>query len=354
MSTITTIAGSDVISTSRTTINTNFSNLNTDKIETSTLDTDTTLAANSDAKIATQKAVKAYVDAGGNVNASTTARGIVEEATSAEIIAGTGAGGTGARLFINPTAVAETGTDKVVKTKSTGLLDSTIIPNNQTYSVGALDATRVKTYFNMQLPFTLWTGSTSGALTTDFVNWERSSTDADTSALGTLVNFTGTGADTIILDFWKSLLLFSAGNIVILDFWAQLPASGTGDISMGFGVNTANAFNLAYNASSGGSANRVMFTQSAAGALYATISKDGTGVTNTDISSGLTLTNWNNYRIELDLSNNALFYVNGTLKATLSGANLYTAGSAIICGFGRSNTSLFKVTAPNLSLQMNP
>lgn len=63
MSAITVIATSDLIKDSRTVINTNFSNLNTDKIETSTLDTDTALAANSDAKIATQKAVKAYIDA---------------------------------------------------------------------------------------------------------------------------------------------------------------------------------------------------------------------------------------------------------------------------------------------------
>ncbi len=102
MSSITTILGSDLITNSRTVINTNFSNLNTDKIETSTLDTDTTLSANSDAKIATQKAVKAYVDAGGNVNASTTSKGIVEEATDAEVAAGTAVGGTGARLFVSP------------------------------------------------------------------------------------------------------------------------------------------------------------------------------------------------------------------------------------------------------------
>lgn len=63
MSTITTIQSSDLITNSRTDINTNFSNLNTDKIETSTLDTDTALAANSDSKIATQKAVKGYIDA---------------------------------------------------------------------------------------------------------------------------------------------------------------------------------------------------------------------------------------------------------------------------------------------------
>jgi len=102
MATITTIAGSDLITDSRTNINDNFANLNTDKIETSVLDTDTTLAANSDSKVATQKAVKAYVDAGGNVNASTTNKGIVEEATQAEVDAGTATGGTGARLYVNP------------------------------------------------------------------------------------------------------------------------------------------------------------------------------------------------------------------------------------------------------------
>lgn len=63
MTTITTINSSDLITNSRADINNNFSNLNSDKIETSVLDTDTTLAANSDAKVATQKAVKAYVDA---------------------------------------------------------------------------------------------------------------------------------------------------------------------------------------------------------------------------------------------------------------------------------------------------
>jgi len=63
MSSITSLALGDNGAVSRTTINTNFTNLNTDKVETSVLDTDTTLAANSDAKVATQKAVKTYVDA---------------------------------------------------------------------------------------------------------------------------------------------------------------------------------------------------------------------------------------------------------------------------------------------------
>jgi hypothetical protein len=128
MSTIVTIAAGDQITNSRSDINTNFSNLNSDKIETSYLDTDTAMAANSDVKIPSQKAVKTYIDTSGGANASTTVRGIVEEATAAEITAGTAAGGTGARLFVNPSHVAETGNDKIVKTKSTGKLDASIIP----------------------------------------------------------------------------------------------------------------------------------------------------------------------------------------------------------------------------------
>src|SRR3990167_6000177 len=102
MSTIATIDAADLISDSRTDINTNFSNLNTDKIETSYLDTDTSLAANSDTKIPSQKAVKTYIDTSGGANASETARGIVEEATDAEVTAGTATGGTGAKLIITP------------------------------------------------------------------------------------------------------------------------------------------------------------------------------------------------------------------------------------------------------------
>jgi hypothetical protein len=108
MATINLLAGTMAITTadSMTKINANFTNLNSDKIETSYIDTDTTLAANSDVKIASQKATKAYVDTLGNVNASTTAKGIVEEATAAEVLAGTAVGATGARLFVNPSTLS--------------------------------------------------------------------------------------------------------------------------------------------------------------------------------------------------------------------------------------------------------
>lgn len=106
MSTIVTIAAGDSITNSRADLNTNFANLNSDKIETSYLDTDTTLAANSNSKIPTQAAVKAYVDAGGNVNATLTSKGIVQLATVAQVAAGTATGSTGAALAVTPDVIA--------------------------------------------------------------------------------------------------------------------------------------------------------------------------------------------------------------------------------------------------------
>ena len=102
MSTISTIAGSDTITSSRTVINTNFSNLNADKEEISNKSTDTALTANSDTLYPTQKAVKAYVDTVGVATATTLIKGIVEVATQAEVDAGTATGGTGASLVVTP------------------------------------------------------------------------------------------------------------------------------------------------------------------------------------------------------------------------------------------------------------
>lgn len=119
---ITTINATDLITNSRNDLNNNFASLNTNKIETSVIDTDATLASNSDAKIPSQKAVKAYVDAGGNVNASTSTKGIVQEATSAQIIAGSSNGSTGAPLFVNPSMLQAAGLFKFGGTGSDGAL----------------------------------------------------------------------------------------------------------------------------------------------------------------------------------------------------------------------------------------
>lgn len=227
----------------------------------------------------------------------------------------------------------------------------------KTYSVGALDNALIKTYFNIQLPFILWTGATNEAATTNFPNWVRTADggaeNVGVAPMGSLANFTGTASESLSLDFWTSLITFDLSGLLIMDWWAILPATSTGDICIGGFGGQSGAFSVGYN--SYASTGRVAFYQSAAGILYSHISKEtGTSVTNTDIDAGFTPTIWNNFRIELDLGVEARFYINGVLKSTMSGASFLTGAITTFIGFGRSNTAAFKVTAPTLSLQMNP
>lgn len=70
-------------------------------------------------------------------NASTTVAGIVEEATAAEVGAGTATGGTGARLFINAGSVSKTSgftENQLVALNSDGEFDASVIP-----AQGAID-----------------------------------------------------------------------------------------------------------------------------------------------------------------------------------------------------------------------
>ena len=158
MATIITLNAGDQITNSRADINTSLANLNSDKMETSVLDTDTSLAANSDAKVATQKAVKTYIDTAGGANASETVRGIVEEATDAEVTAGTATGGTGAKLFVTPaklatrlTAVApkvEIDTTDVTVTNGAGAENTMITAAIPANTLGTNSAIRYTAYFS--------------------------------------------------------------------------------------------------------------------------------------------------------------------------------------------------------------
>lgn len=127
MSTITTIQSTDLITNSRANINDNFAALNADKIETDVITTDSTFTDASDSKLPSQLAVKKYVDAGGNVNASETTKGIVEEATDAEVTAGTATGGTSAKLFVTPAKLATyLATTNYSKVRFPGLTDTPV------------------------------------------------------------------------------------------------------------------------------------------------------------------------------------------------------------------------------------
>lgn len=135
MSSITNIESGDLITNSRADINGNFTALNNEKIETSVLDTDTTLSANSDDRIPTQRAVKAYTDSGGNVNATETTKGIVEIATAAEVAAGSATGSTGATLAVSPDNLPTATVMVPLPSTGWGGYDRTIIDDTTTAHV---------------------------------------------------------------------------------------------------------------------------------------------------------------------------------------------------------------------------
>lgn len=92
-------------------------------------------------------ATKRYVDGvvtGGAADANTTTKGLVEEATQAEIAAGTAAGGTSARLFTNPSTLAahaQAGTWIYFVEDGTGSDDTytaTLTPTLAAYTAGML------------------------------------------------------------------------------------------------------------------------------------------------------------------------------------------------------------------------
>lgn len=378
--------------------------------------------------------LKEYIDGiaiAGSPDASTTAKGLAEEATQAEVDAGTAAG-SAARLFQNPSTIrAKKYHDYAADSVGTDAYAITITPAITAYAtgqvftfkagtantgactlavsglsaitikkyynsdletgdilanqivmveydgtnfqmlsvnslsklsfdslnkaVGVLGDTVVKTYFNMQLPFILWTGSTSGALTTDFPNWSRSdSTDVYVPPMGMMADFQSTGTAYLSMEqpifriAANTPLEYNDGNVMILDFFAKFPASGTGDVSMGFGFTSSTGL-LVYDSTA---RTCVGFVQrGSTGVVYANTTLEAVGVTNTDISSGLTLTNWNHYKFVFTQGVDTKFYVNGILKATHT-TNLPNTADDVNIGFGRSNTSLFQVTAPNFSIKL--
>lgn len=261
-------------------------------------------------------------------NASATVAGVVEEATASEFNAGTQTGGTGAELFLNPSILSGKNIN--------GMLGNNI----------------PKTWFNYQIPFILWTGAVVNDATTTFVNWVRNSTDVNVQSGGGGIYFSGTGADSIYLDrgmFYNSSpnVAFNSSSKVAVDFFAQMAATNTGDLSFGFGNVSASSYNGAYNATG---TDRVQFNLKSTGELYATTSVAAGSTTNTQIM-GITVSTFHDYRIELDASSAARFYIDGVLKATIT-TTLPSTSDTISLGFGRSNTATFVLMAPNVAMQM--
>jgi hypothetical protein len=100
---------------------------------------------------------------------------------------------------------------------------------------------------------------------------------------------------------------FGSTKDIVISFNAKF-SSVTGQCGVGIVDATAAFYDVTT------SAGKLMFTFD--GTTLNAVNGEATTNTTTDISSGLTLTNWNNFRIVYNYGTNILFYVNNVLKAT--------------------------------------
>lgn len=126
-------------------------------------------------------------------------------------------------------------------------------------------------------------------------------------------------------------LAFSGSKRVIVEFMARIDSNAAGDWSVGL-TDAVTSIDGAYNDNTGHRA-----TFGIDGSTLYSVSVDGSTAETNDISSGITVTNWNFYRIEFDPTVDVKYFVNGTLKATHS-SNIPTTGN-ISVGFGGSDNT---------------
>jgi len=174
------------------------------------------------------------------------------------------------------------------------------LPNSDvTYFLGAGNATTTKEYFVYQAFFgnSLWTLSNS-ALTDKSYYATRTISSASNYSIFEIT--TGAFGNYNI----------SGGKKIIIEFFARLNSVGTNTVKFGF-AGSVNAFFGAYNETSFDCA---FFAVHSTGDFYSQTSQ-GSSVTNTAIT-GITLTDFNRYRIEINPTVDVKYYVNGVLKVT--------------------------------------
>jgi len=294
-------------------------------------------------------------------DASTTVKGVVEIATSAEIAAGTSLGGTGAKLVVPADAVAQSGADKILKLDSSGrlpALDGSLLTGISTSSISGMDlyngvgaATGTKTYLKFNIPYLITTDVPLGNL------WSRTGDATISSVINSVSMTSGSDIAQALLttnaiaynSTNDTTLKFSSGKDVIVEFAHKVEATGSEQI--GWGLSNIAAPFSDYDDQT---ADAVCFTIDAAGAIYGHTSSAGSGHTESALS-GVTATNLNIYRIEFSPGVDAKFYVNGVLKATIS-TNLPSGATAIKFGFGSggntSNNQRHLSITPNFAVEI--
>lgn len=189
-------------------------------------------------------------------------------------------------------------------------------------SATAIDSTQA-TWNNYILDF-----SGSGATPTGDT-WDSSAMNAATRWNGKLFRATF-GTDSYVSQFLpgnigssSAFLQFGNGKNIIIS-WNAKYSSASGQIGIGIADDTS-VFPVI-----GTSAGKLMFTYN--GTTLNAVN-GGASNTTTDVSTGITRTNWNAYRIEYTYGTNVKFYINNTLVATHT-TNLPTSSSNARFGIG--------------------
>lgn len=315
----------------------------------------------------------------GSPDASTTTKGIVEEATDAELQAGTAAGATSARLFAGGASHTQTAAaNKVPVAKSSGKLDDGWLglttAGDIVYSDGTdlqrLAATTAR-FLRMNGTTPEWGGANLDEANTFFGATDLTGAEAETlsdgsdasslhyhkrfgsivsnlkASLCTVIGYKGDGATetvsggTVTRTFVETYLesgtsatqfasLRSQVNSNLVSSWGSMKfaagmkfsATTTQDAFIGI-MDTA----ITSAPENSTSTSRHIGFMVEDGTLYASVADNTTQTKSSSIGS-VTLTNFNTYEIIWTAATSAVFKVNGTTVATLttnipSGSNNY-------------------------------
>lgn len=278
-------------------------------------------------------------------DASTTVKGSVEIATTAEITSGTSTGGTGAILVVPASAVGSAGASKLVQFNSSGqypsadgsLITGISLAETTMRNIVNNVPTNTSVYHTYQaMPYIYHDGATYRAA--GFLTTYTPTADTQGGAGSMLLsNSAGSGAYMISFvpsfkngTYQESATFADIGTSALYaKFRVQIRGTGTSP-TYGFGFTEAGGviYNV-YNSTANDTA-RFVYDGTT---MRATSSRSG-GVTNTTVS--VTVTNWNLYEIVVTSSQN-LFYVNGVLVATHT-TNLPNSANGMHIGWGQTSS----------------
>jgi hypothetical protein len=199
-----------------------------------------------------------------------------------------------------------------------------------------------KSYYNYSIPFM----TTSGGNPTTAAMWSFGGGSATMQFYFCTFAAGGAGQTLSVIKTGAGTAINFGTKKIITEFSASLSGVGTNMVCWGIGETFTNAYNSAANKA-------CFFVIDTAGNLYAKTSNGGGTTDHTETAiAGITLTTEHTYRIEYNPGVNALFYINGVLKATIV-TTLPNASQAFI-GFGTaiSGTNYINaISAPQIAVE---